>query len=68
MTTEEREALILEFSRFREQNQREHGEMLARIESLRADLERALRVQLIQGVGIAAVAVSAIGLIVGLFS
>ncbi|MCE2469890.1 MAG: hypothetical protein J4F32_05185 [Dehalococcoidia bacterium] len=84
MTTEERDALILEFSRFREQNQREHGELLAhseakhgevlaRIEAvrtemqaMRADFERAMRVQLLQGVGIAAVGVSAVGLIVRL--
>ena len=32
MTTEERDDLILEFGRFREQNQREHGETNARIE------------------------------------
>ena len=66
MTTEERDALLLAFSSFREQNQREHGETLARIEALRADFERAMRTQLLQGIGIAAVAISAIGLIVGL--
>ena len=38
MTTEERDALLLEFSRFREQNQREHGEQIARIEALRGEL------------------------------
>ena len=37
MTTEERDQLILEFGRFREQNQREHGELIARIEGLRGE-------------------------------
>ena len=38
MTTEERDALILEFGRAREQNQREHGEMMARMEAIHGDL------------------------------
>ena len=89
MTTEERDALILEFGRAREQNQREHGEMMARMEAIngelsarieatraeliarieaqrtelqamRADFERAMRNQLLQGIGIAGAAAAAI--------